>query len=168
MLALPTLVAGTLLAFCHAYVPPATPQLFSLASCPVACPCIPRTRSRAVGGTLEASKRSGGGERRDRSSKGRVVRIALEEMYEGVELQGIIRSVKDFGVKTLMGPRTHSQPKHIQTHTIFLFSVRSTKLKGERAGLCRRWLNDRRSASRERHAATTSSVQWQQTLCFCV
>ena len=121
-----TLVAGTLLAFGHAYVPPATPQLFSLASCPVACPCIPRTRSRAVGGTLEASKRSGGGERRDRSSKGRVLRIALEEMYEGVELQGIIRSVKDFGVKTLMGPRTHSQPKHIQTHTIFLFSVRST------------------------------------------
>ena len=121
-----TLVAGTLLAFGHAYVPPATPQLFSLASCPVACPCIPRTRSRAVGGTLEASKRSGGGERRDRSSKGRVVRIALEEMYEGVELQGIIRSVKDFGVKTLMGPRTHSQPKHIQTHPICLFSVRST------------------------------------------
>ena len=80
-----------------------------------------------MGGTLDASKRSGGGERRDRSSKGRVLRIALEEMYEGVELQGIIRSVKDFGVKTLMGPRTHSQPKHIQTHTIFFFAFHETE-----------------------------------------
>ena len=41
-----------------------------------------------------------------KGSRGRVLRIALEEMYEGVELQGIIRSIRPFGAFVDVGSTT--------------------------------------------------------------